>query len=804
MYLDHYRLTIKPFDLSPKPDFLWLGEKHKEALATLKYGIVEDMGFLLLTGDVGVGKTALIHRLIRSLDASTLVAHITDPGLGTLDFFRIMAAQFEIPTDFTSKGEFLLALEKFLYQAHKNRKRILLIIDEAQRLNNKLIDQIRVLSNIELSDRKLINIFLVGQPEFKNMLLAEANRPLRQRIAVNYHIDPLSESETGTYIEYRMAVAGASWDIFEPSALREVYRFTSGFPRAINILCDHALLTGYSAGVETIDAAIIRECENELRISKALTPHKTDARQPATPPRWPEIQKRPEPAGPPPQARHQPAPRPRIPMPELEPRRGRSGIYSLIVGACILLTALIGYFWLWPQSSETIQMPTVGETGKADPPFEGQTEPETQTVPPQTAQPERSQANPPARDPATPDSTASESAKPAAGKALANLSPAPAAPDTEPASPPPAEEGLEIADENATDETTTGDGQAIVGRAEASPTPEPPTDNLERSSDLPLPGKSLTAMATLSAALVTEAETDAESTAGGDSAAVQAASPEAQRAATEPVTPPAKETAPAPAVTAPPKPASPAPERKAAPENPPSATQTASTAEAAPRAAAAPQPRPAPDPAPWSTSPADAPASSVAAESANSNAVAAAPAAVPDTKPPSPAKAAPAAQVPPTPETATRSGGAAPVLTVATARPTMTTAKATVEDISMEERLDQFLKRYCNTYTSKDLDAFADLFAAGATENGKPFRSLLPKYEKNFTLIDTIQYRIRMKDFSIEDDQTVTVNGDFFLEWLPPDKRWRENSGEISMRLKDDGSTFLVQRLDYQGNQSKK
>ncbi len=785
MYLDHYRLTIKPFDLSPKPDFLWLGEKHKEALATLKYGIVEDMGFLLLTGDVGVGKTALIHRLIRSLDSSTLVAHITDPGLGTLDFFRIMAAQFEIPTDFTSKGEFLIALEKFLYQAHRDRKRILLIIDEAQRLNNKLIDQIRVLSNIELSDRKLINIFLVGQPEFKNMLLAEANRPLRQRIAANYHIDPLSESETRTYIEYRMAVAGASWDIFEPSALREVYRFTAGFPRAINILCDHALLTGYSAGVETIDAAIIRECENELRISKAFTPHKTDARQSATPPRRPEIQKRPEPEGqpgPPPQARHQPAPRPRIPMPEPEARRGRSGIYSLIVGACILLTALIGYFWLWPQSSETIQMPTVEETGKAAPAFEGQTEPETQPVPPQTAQPESSPANPPARDPATPDSTASEGAKPATGKALANLSPAPAAPDTQPAWPPPVEEGREIADENATDEPTADDGQAIVGRAEASPTPELPPDNPERPSDLSLPGKSLTAMATLSAALVTEAETDAELTAGGDSAAVQATSPGTQRAATEPATPPAKETAPAPAVSATAKPAPPAPDRKAAPENPPSATQAASTAEAAPRATTAPQPRPAPDPAPVSTSPAT----------------------VPDTKPPSPAKTAPAAQVPPTPETAARSGGAAPALTVATARPSMTTAKAMVEDISMEERLDQFLKSYCDTYTSKDLDAFADLFAAGATENGKPFRSLLPKYEKNFTLIDTIQYRIRMKDFSIEDDQTVTVNGDFFLEWLPPDKRWRENSGEISMRLKDDGSTFLVQRLDYQGNQSKK
>ena len=275
MYLDHYHLKVKPFNLSPGPNFLWLGEKHKEALATLNYGIQDDLGFLLLTGDVGVGKTALIHQLINNLDSSTIVAHITDPGLGTIDFFKLLAAEFNIPVEVHGKGEFLIELEKFLYAAHADHKKVLLVVDEAQRLNNKLLDQIRVLSNIELSDRKLINIFFVGQPEFKNMLMTNNNRAIRQRIAINYHINPLTLSETGHYIEHRMKVAGATQKIFKPEAMHAIFSFTGGFPRAINILCDHALLTGYASGIKSIDSAVIEECKQELNIRAGFDFKKT-------------------------------------------------------------------------------------------------------------------------------------------------------------------------------------------------------------------------------------------------------------------------------------------------------------------------------------------------------------------------------------------------------------------------------------------------------------------------------------------------------------------------------------------------
>lgn len=266
MYQSFYHLKIKPFQITTDPKFLWLGEKHKEALATLKYGILENKGFLLLTGDVGTGKTVLIHGLMKIIDVSAIVAAIPDPGLNSLDFFNFLAEEFKMNRRFDSKGAFLIHLKHFLYRASSTDKKVLLIIDEAQRLNHELIEQIRLLSNIEKDNRKLINIFFVGQSEFNKILNQERNKAVRQRITVSYHIDPLTENETRDYINHRLKVAGCKTELFKPEAVRKVYAFSHGYPRLINIICDHALLTGYSGGKKTIDAAVIKECERELRI----------------------------------------------------------------------------------------------------------------------------------------------------------------------------------------------------------------------------------------------------------------------------------------------------------------------------------------------------------------------------------------------------------------------------------------------------------------------------------------------------------------------------------------------------------
>jgi general secretion pathway protein A len=272
MYLAHYGLTLKPFSISPDPRFLWLGQRHKEALATLKYGIQENKGFLLLTGEVGTGKTLLIKHLIQLITLEVTVATIPDPDLGLIDFYNILADEFNMGRQVRGKGEFLILFKKFLTEASGDHRSVLLIIDEAQRLKNELLEEIRVLSNIEFHSRKLISIFLVGQNELRKKLLDEKNRAFRQRISVNYHIKPLSGQETASYIEHRLKVAGAAKKFFTADAMREVYDFSQGFPRLINIICDHAMVSGYSAGFTMIDGGIIKECANELTIFGDVTP----------------------------------------------------------------------------------------------------------------------------------------------------------------------------------------------------------------------------------------------------------------------------------------------------------------------------------------------------------------------------------------------------------------------------------------------------------------------------------------------------------------------------------------------------
>ncbi len=266
MYLDFFMLTAKPFQITTDPKFLWLGEKHKEALATLRYGIQDNRGFLLLTGEVGTGKTILINRLISMLDIDTAVATLPDPDLESMDFYNLLANGFRMNRVFDSKGAFLIHLRDFLHQSYADQKQVLLIIDESQRLNHRLMEDIRVLSNIELQDRKLINIFFVGQPEFNSILMTPHNRALAQRITVRYHIEALDHKETGEYINHRLRVAGSKRPIFKITALNEVYKFSGGIPRLINIVCDHALLTAYGKNLKQIDANIIKECAGELRI----------------------------------------------------------------------------------------------------------------------------------------------------------------------------------------------------------------------------------------------------------------------------------------------------------------------------------------------------------------------------------------------------------------------------------------------------------------------------------------------------------------------------------------------------------
>ena len=264
MYLPFYGLEKKPFQMSTNPSFVWLGDMHKEALALLKYGILENQGFLLLTGDVGTGKTTLINALTNSLDNEFIVAKVPDPGMETIDFMNYISHAFDMKKKFVSKDAFLIHFSHFLNSAYAAGKKVLLIIDESQRLSSDLLEEVRQLSNIENRGTKLLNIFLIGQNEFNDILQESKNRALYQRISVNFVINPLDLHETGEFIRHRLIIAGSQGDIFNSDAIREIYEFSGGLPRRINIICDHALLAGASRGVKTVTRGIVKKCAKDL------------------------------------------------------------------------------------------------------------------------------------------------------------------------------------------------------------------------------------------------------------------------------------------------------------------------------------------------------------------------------------------------------------------------------------------------------------------------------------------------------------------------------------------------------------
>lgn len=264
MYLSHYSLRAKPFQLSPDPRFLWLGEQYKEALAALEYGIRGTKGLILLTGDVGTGKTTLVNAIINRWNVDSVIASVSDPQMEIMDFYNFLAHSFKMDRRFESKGDFLVKFSHLVFNIYKQNKRLLLIIDEAQRLNHELLEEIRHLSNIETQNSKLLTIILAGQDELNSILRQDINRAVRQRISINYYLKPLSKNDTKEYIRHRLNIAGTEKKIFKADTLPAVMSFSKGYPRLINSICDQALLTGYVKGVRQIDAKIIRECAEEL------------------------------------------------------------------------------------------------------------------------------------------------------------------------------------------------------------------------------------------------------------------------------------------------------------------------------------------------------------------------------------------------------------------------------------------------------------------------------------------------------------------------------------------------------------
>jgi general secretion pathway protein A len=261
MYRKFYGFKERPFEITPDPKFVYLSEHHQEALAHLKYAIREGKGFSVITGEAGTGKTTLVHMLLSKLDGHVRTSYIFNPILDQADFLNYICDDLGIESDgMKSRGQSLKALHNFLLNCFANDEKVFLIIDEAQSLEPKLLQEVRLLTNLETSKSKLLHVILLGQPELDRTLAEPRFRPLKQRITVRYHLRSLSRKETKEYILYRLKRAGSrDIAIFDNGAIKEIYGYSKGIPRLINIVCDNALLTGYSLEQNRIGKKIIRD-----------------------------------------------------------------------------------------------------------------------------------------------------------------------------------------------------------------------------------------------------------------------------------------------------------------------------------------------------------------------------------------------------------------------------------------------------------------------------------------------------------------------------------------------------------------
>ena len=266
MYLDYYGLTEAPFDITPNPRFLFYSTKHREAFNHLLYGIRERKGFVQLTGEVGAGKTTLCRAILEQLDnGQYATALILNPVMSAEELVKAVAIEFGLPVNGLDRLETLSVINHFLLHQVESGKETVLIIDEAQDMTDELLEQVRLLSNLETDDRKLVQIVLMGQPELRDRLNNPRLRQLRQRITVRYHLPPLNRYEVNDYIHHRLQVAGAKGaPYFTQFALWRVYRYSQGIPRLLNAICDKALLAGFVHQQEKIDFRMVGEAVHEL------------------------------------------------------------------------------------------------------------------------------------------------------------------------------------------------------------------------------------------------------------------------------------------------------------------------------------------------------------------------------------------------------------------------------------------------------------------------------------------------------------------------------------------------------------
>jgi len=269
MYQEFFSLKGQPFSISPDPDFLFLSNRHQEAIAHLQYGVQGNGGFVLLTGEVGTGKTTVCRKLLQEIGATTDIAFILNPALTEVELLATICDEFKIDYEKDKVSLKLLfdSLTAWMMNNHHQGRSAIVLIDEAQHLSFSVLEQLRLLTNIESNNKKPLQVILIGQTELQQKLKQPELRQLAQRISARYHLLPLTEQESAYYIQHRLNVAGASFPIFERRAVKEVFRRSQGVPRLINLLCDRSLLCAYTQNTLKVTASMVKKASGEIEIS---------------------------------------------------------------------------------------------------------------------------------------------------------------------------------------------------------------------------------------------------------------------------------------------------------------------------------------------------------------------------------------------------------------------------------------------------------------------------------------------------------------------------------------------------------
>lgn len=265
MYLEYFQLKAEPFNIAPNPNLMYPSQRHQEAIAYLRYGLRGNGGFVMLTGEVGTGKTMVSRAVLSDLPDEMHVAYVLNPTLNRIQLLQTVCDAFKLEVENDQDHKKLSdALQTFLIESHQKNESCLLVVDEAQLLDAEALEQLRLFTNIETNDKKLLQIILIGQPELQEKLATRELRQLAQRITARYHLLPLSEVETAEYINHRIRAVGAPRPLFDKKAIKAIYKYASGTPRLINLLSDRALMGAFSTGELVVNKSIVKMAAKEV------------------------------------------------------------------------------------------------------------------------------------------------------------------------------------------------------------------------------------------------------------------------------------------------------------------------------------------------------------------------------------------------------------------------------------------------------------------------------------------------------------------------------------------------------------